>query len=133
MRRGSQPLGTLQVKASNGNRSSQAQPTPVVKFVAPGPTVDTHTPGTPVRYPTALAMNPADVSLAVRTNSTELRRSASINGRTGPLGTPKTQRTSASSNARAIKSLLFNERSSSRIGEIGWEDRDPKSSICYSR
>jgi hypothetical protein len=52
-------------------------------------------------------MNPADVSLAVRTNSTELRRNASINGSTGPLGTPKTQRTPISSKARAIKSPLF--------------------------
>src|SRR6185312_425325 len=109
MRRSSHALGTLQVKASTGNRSSQAHPTPVVKLVAPGPTVDTHTPGMPVRYPTALAMNPADVSLAVRINSTELRRSASISGNTGPLGTPKTQPTPASFNARAIKSLLFND------------------------
>src|SRR6476620_12230067 len=122
MRRRSQPLGTLQVNASTGNRSSHAQPTPVVKLVAPGPTVDTHTPEIPVRYPATLAMNPADVSLAVRTNSTELRRSASINGRTGPLGTPNTQRTPASSNARAIKSLLFNEWSWSRIA-LATEDR----------
>ena len=39
----------------------------------------------------------------------------------------------STSNVRAIKSLLFNERSSTRIGEIGWKIGDPKSSICYSR
>src|SRR5205823_11052836 len=37
---------------------------------------------------------------------TELRRSESMSGSTGPLGTPKTQRTPACSRVRTIKSLL---------------------------
>src|SRR5687767_14432696 len=107
MRRPSQALETLHVSANTGARSSQAQPTPVVRLVAPGPTVETQTPGLPVRYPTTDAINPADVSLAVRMNSRELRRNESISGRTGPLGTPKTQRTPAFSSVRTMTSLLF--------------------------
>src|SRR5918995_6564979 len=107
MRRPSQSLETLQVIASTGARSNQAQPTPVVRLVAPGPTVETQTPGRPVKYPTAEAMKPADVSLAVRTNCTELWRNDSIRGSTGPLGTPKTQRTSAFSSMRTIRSQFF--------------------------
>ena len=38
---------------------------------------------------------------------TWLNNSWSINGNTGPLGTPKTQRTPACSSARTIASLLF--------------------------
>src|ERR671913_1336871 len=107
MRRPSQALETLQVSASTGARSSQAQPTPVVRLVAPGPTVETHTPGRLVRYPITDAIKPADVSLAVRTNSMELRRNDSISGRTGPLGTPKTQRTPAFSSMPTIRSQFF--------------------------
>ena len=68
--RRSQGLETLQVKASTGAESSQAQPTPVVRLVAPGPTVAAQAPGTPVSWPTVVAMKPAEVSLAVSTNST---------------------------------------------------------------
>src|ERR671910_3246383 len=107
MRRPSQALETLQVSASTGARSSQAQPTPVARLVAPGPTVETQAPGWPVKYPITDAINPADVSLAVRMNSIELRRNESISGRTGPLGTPKTQRTPAFSSMPTMTSLLF--------------------------
>jgi hypothetical protein len=116
----------------------------VVRFVAPGPTVEAHTPGMPVKYPTAVAIKPADVSLAVRTKSIELRRSASISGNTGPLGTPKTQRTPACSSAWTIASLLFMithdvycafarnlQEYRSRIEDRGWQLSilDPPSSI----
>src|SRR5688500_11168820 len=107
MRRPSQALETLHVIANTGARSSQAHPTPVVRLVAPGPTVETQTPGRPVKYPTTDAINPADVSLAVRMNSMELRRNDSISGSTGPLGTPKTQRTPAFSSMRTIRSQFF--------------------------
>src|SRR6185369_17516393 len=107
MRLSSHAEPTLHVIANSGARSNQAHPTPVVRLVAPGPTVETHTPGTPVRYPTVLAMNPAEVSLAVSTKSIELSRNASINGSTGPLGMPNTQRTPALSSVRTIRSLLF--------------------------
>src|SRR5688572_25550312 len=112
MRRPSQALETLHVSASTGARSSQAQPTPVVRLVAPGPTVETQQPGRPVKDPTTDAINPADVSLAVRMNSMELRCNDSISGRTGPLGTPKTQRTPAFSSMPTTTSLLFISHSS---------------------
>src|SRR5437870_5449336 len=91
-----------------GERSSQAPPTPVARLVAPGPTVDAQTPGIPVRRPTASAINAAEVSLAVRMYSTFLlARRASIKGRTGPLGTPKTQRIPAFSKILVTNSTLF--------------------------
>src|SRR5918995_4055921 len=114
MRRPSLALETLQVSASTGARSSQAQPTPVVRLVAPGPTVETQTPGRPVRYPITEAIKPAEVSLAVKTNSMELRCNDLISGRTGPLGTPKTQRTPAFSSMPTMTSLLFISHSSCR-------------------
>src|SRR5918994_7153826 len=107
MRRSSHALATLHVMAMTGARSSQAQPTPVVRLVAPGPTVETQTPRWPVRYPITEAIKPAEVSLAVKTNSMELRCNDSISGRTGPLGTPKTQRTPAFSSMPTMTSLLF--------------------------
>ena len=94
------------MKASTGAESSQAQPTPVVRLVAPGPTVAAQAPGTPVSWPTVVAMKPAEVSLAVSTNSTGLRPRASISGSTGPLGMPKTQRTPACSSMRTMVSTL---------------------------
>src|SRR5688572_10251217 len=107
MRRSSHGVSTLQVMAMTGARSSQAAPTPVARFVAPGPRVETQTPGTPVRAPTVEAMKPAEVSLAVRTKSTGLGRNASISGRTGPLGTPKTHRTPARSSILTMSSTFF--------------------------
>ena len=98
---------TLQVMAITGARSNHAAPAPVARFVAPGPTVAMQTPGTPVIAPTVVAMKPAEVSLAVRTYSMRLSRIASIRGRTGPEGTPKAQRTPASSSMRTISSALF--------------------------
>ncbi len=107
MRRLSMCEGTLQVMAMTGARSSQAAPTPVARLVAPGPTVAMQTPGTPVMAPTVVAMKPAEVSLAVRTYSMRLLRIASIRGRTGPEGTPKAQRTPASSSISTMSSALF--------------------------
>src|SRR5215467_2392680 len=118
MRRSNHFVATLQVMARTGDRSNQAQPTPVVRLVAPGPTVEAHTPGTPVRYPTVAAMNAADVSLAVSTNSTELCRSASMSGKTGPLGMPKTQRTPACSNTRTMRSTFFINQLGVRVRRI---------------
>src|SRR5262249_25044820 len=74
------------------------------RFVAPGPTVATHTPGTPVRWPTVAAMKPAEVSFVVNTNLMSLCRSASMSGSTGPLGIPNTQRTPASASRRTRSS-----------------------------
>src|SRR5258705_11557646 len=82
-------------------------------------------------------MNPADVSLAVRTNWMGLCLSASISGNTGPLGTPKTQRTPASCNVRTMTSLLFmidvGACFSSMIEDRRIEDGDPLFSILYLR
>ena len=70
----------MQVIASTGAQSSHAQPTPVVRLVAPGPRVAAQAPGVPVSWPTVVAMKPAEVSLAVNTNSTGLRPRASMSG-----------------------------------------------------
>jgi len=107
MRRSSHGVGTLHVIAMTGAPSSHAQPTPVAMLVAPGPRVERQTPGVPVRLPTAVAMKPADVSLAVSTYETDVFSRAFISGNTGPLGTPKTHCTPASSNVFAIKSTFF--------------------------
>ncbi len=107
MRRSSHRVGTLHVMAMSGAQSSHAHPTPVDMLVAPGPSVERQTPGVPVRLPMALAMKPAEVSLAVRTYLTDVRSSASISGSTGPLGTPKTHLTPAASSERAMRSTFF--------------------------
>ena len=107
MRRSSHGVGTLQVMAITGAPSSQAAPTPVARLVAPGPRVETQTPGVPVRAPMVDAMKPADVSFAVSTYSIELPRSASISGRTGPLGIPKAYLTPACSSMRTMSSAFF--------------------------
>jgi hypothetical protein len=57
----------LQVSASSGERSSQALPTPVVRFVAPGPSVAMQKPGAPVRRPITSAAKAAEPSCAVST------------------------------------------------------------------
>ena len=115
MRRSSHGVGTLHVMAMSGAQSSHAHPTPVAMFVAPGPRVERQTPGVPVRLPTALAMKPADVSLAVSTYLTDVRSSASMRGSTGPLGTPKTHLTPADSSVRAMRSTFFMFRSTPRF------------------
>ena len=97
----------MQVIAMTGAPSSHAQPTPVAMLVAPGPRVERQMPGVPVRLPTAVAIKPADVSLAVSTYETDVFSRALMRGKTGPLGTPKTHCTPASSNVFAIKSTFF--------------------------
>ena len=51
--------GICAVTASIGARSSQAFATPVTRLVAPGPSVDAQTPGTPVICPTTCAIHAA--------------------------------------------------------------------------
>ena len=70
--------GTTSVKAMHGSRSRRAHPTPVLRFVAPGPNVPKHAPGTPVSRPQTVAMKPPAASLLTRTNWTRLRRQASM-------------------------------------------------------
>jgi hypothetical protein len=68
MRRSNQGVATLQVTASTAERSNQAEPTPVVRLVAPGPSVDTQTPGASDKVPTVAAIKAAELSLAVSMN-----------------------------------------------------------------
>ena len=56
--------------AINGDSSSHAPPTPVDKFVAPGPKVETQIPGILLNLPEVSAINAALVSLAVKTKLT---------------------------------------------------------------
>ena len=78
--------GSWPVNASSGPRSSHACATPVTRFVAPGPSVPTHTPGTPVALAIASAMNAAGVSCLVSTNSRPASRKPSMRSTTSPPG-----------------------------------------------
>ena len=90
-----------------GDRSSQAQPIPVARLVAPGPSVAMHKPGTPVIRPVTSAAKPAEPSWAVSTNSTPPLRIASISGNTLPLGMPKPRSIPAALRVATIRSALF--------------------------
>src|SRR5260221_534164 len=68
---------------------------PVTRFVAPGPSVARHAPGTPVLLDIASAMNAAPVSCRARTNSRPASRKPSMRSTTSPPGWPKTWRTPA--------------------------------------
>ena len=60
------------VIATSGARSRNASATPVTRFVAPGPRVARHRPGSPVSRPWMFAMNAAASSCRVNMNRTEL-------------------------------------------------------------
>src|SRR5262245_12259996 len=90
-----------------GERSSQAEPTPVARLVAPGPRVAIARPGAPIRRPLTSAAKPAEPSWAVSTNATPPLRMASIRGSTFPLGMPKPWRMPAALRLATIRSALF--------------------------
>src|SRR6266571_449226 len=81
------------VIATSGARSRKASATPVTRLVAPGPSVARHTPAWPERRPETSAMNAAAPSWRVRTNRTELPRSASMSSRFSSPGMPNAKRT----------------------------------------
>ena len=109
MRRPSCSVTRLQVSAIIGERSRKAQPTPVARFVAPGPSVAMARPGRPVMRPVTSAAKPAEPSWAVRTKSTPPLRIASISGSTLPLGMPKPRSMPAALRVATIRSALFIE------------------------
>src|SRR5947209_8881945 len=84
--------------AISGERSSQALPTPVVRLVAPGPSVAMQSPGAPVMRPVTSAAKPAEPSCAVSTT---------ISGSTLPLGMPKPRVTPFAFSVAMIRSALF--------------------------
>src|SRR3990172_9157234 len=86
---GSSRPDTCAETARTGDRSRKALATPVTRFAAPGPTVETHTPGTPVICPVTSAMNAALASCAMRWNSIPTRRQASTKSTISPPGWPK--------------------------------------------
>ncbi len=92
------------VKASTGTRSSHALPTPVVRFVAPGPSVERHAPGRPVSRAHTSAMKPAQPSCVTSTNSTPVPSIARMNRMFCPPGQPKTYRIPARSSSRTTTS-----------------------------
>ena len=110
MRRPSWSVLRLQVMAMSGERSSQALPTPVVRLVAPGPSVAMQRPGFPVMRPVTSAAKPAEPSCAVSTKSTPPFRIASISGSTLPLGMPKPRSMPAAFRVATMRSALFMER-----------------------
>ena len=93
--------------AISGERSSQALPTPVVRLVAPGPSVAMQSPGLPVMRPVTSAAKPAEPSCAVSTKSTPPLRIASISGSTLPLGMPKPRSMPAAFSVATMRSALF--------------------------
>ena len=93
-----------------GERSSQAQPTPVARLVAPGPSVAMQRPGAPVMRPVTSAAKPAEPSCAVSTKSMPPLRIASISGSTLPLGMPKPRSMPAAFRVATIRSALFIDR-----------------------
>ena len=106
MRRPSWSVLRLQVMAIIGERSRNAQPTPVARLVAPGPGRDAK-PGRPVIRPVTSAAKPAEPSCAVSTNSTSPFRIASISGSTLPLGIPNPRLIPAAFSVATIRSALF--------------------------
>src|SRR2546428_5095936 len=106
-RRPSCAVGRLQVSGSSGERSSQAWPTPVVRLVAPGPSVAMQSPGAPVRRPMTSAANAAEPSWAVSTYGSRPTRMASSRGSTFPLGMPKPWLTPAARSVSTMSSALF--------------------------
>ena len=90
-----------------GERSSQALPTPVVRLVAPGPSVAMQSPGALVMRPVTSAAKPAEPSCAVSTKSMPPLRIASISGSTLPLGMPKPRSIPAAFSVATIRSALF--------------------------
>src|SRR5215475_3513260 len=107
MRRPSWSLLMLQVMAIIGERSRKAEPTPVARLVAPGPSVAMHSPGLPVMRPLTSAAKPAEPSCAVSTKFTPPLRIASMRGSTLPLGMPKPRVIPAALSVATIRSALF--------------------------
>ena len=82
-------------------------PTPVVRFVAPGPSVAMQSPGAPVSRPMTSAANAAEPSWAVSTYGSPPARMASSSGSTLPLGMPKPWLTPAARSVATMSSALF--------------------------
>ena len=116
----SAPLGIWAVNTASGARSRKALATPVTRLVAPGPSVETHTPATPLIWPITWAIVAALDSWPARTNRRSWRRQASIRARTSPPGSPKTNSTPHPANASAIASAWLAMRdSTNRVGLRG--------------
>jgi len=87
--------------AMSGERSRNAFATPSVRFSAPGPSVETHTPGLRSIWPLASAMNAATASWRTRMNSMPTFRAASMKSRISPPGRPNIRSTPASRSVAA--------------------------------
>src|SRR5262245_43534424 len=72
----------------SGERSRYAMATPSVRFIAPGPSVETHTPGFRSIWPETSAMKAATASWRTRTKSMPTFRAASMKARISPPGKP---------------------------------------------
>jgi len=77
------------VSATSGARSMLASATPVMRFVAPGPSVARHTPALPVSRPYTSAMNAAPCSWRVMTKRMDEPSKASSRSMFSSPGTPK--------------------------------------------
>src|SRR5262245_30954392 len=95
----------------SGERSRNALATPSVRFIAPGPSVETHTAGLRASCPAASAMNAATASCRTRMNSMPTFRAASMKSRISPPGRPNIRSTPASRSVVAS--------TSAQVGMIG--------------
>src|SRR5581483_1722469 len=108
-----------------GERSRNAFATPSVRLTAPGPSVDTHTPGLRSICPLASAMNAATASWRTRMNSMPTARAASMKSRISPPGRPYIRSTPAS------RSVLAS--TSAHVGMTGEYNRAPMAHADHSR
>src|SRR5262245_44172320 len=101
---GAAAVDIVAVIAMSGERSRYALATPSVRFIAPGPSVDTQTAGWRAICPAASAMNAATASWRTRTNSIPTFRAASMKSRISPPGRPNIRSTPASRSVAASTS-----------------------------
>src|SRR5580700_5081517 len=96
----------VSVIAISGERSRKACATPLTILAAPGPRVERHIPGLPVRSPQVAANIAPATSCFIRRNRICRWRAASISSTDSPPGCPTMNGVPASLNALAITSTV---------------------------
>src|SRR5580700_2821452 len=114
----------VSVIAISGERSRKACATPLTILAAPGPRVERHIPGLPVRSPQVAANIAPATSCFIRRNRICRWRAASISSTDSPPGCPTMNGVPASLNAVASTStvvvILEASRVSSRLQVTGF-------------
>src|SRR5438105_2128974 len=102
------------VIATTGARSRFASATPVMRLVAPGPSVARHTPARPLRRPQTSAMNAAPCSCRHGMKRMPESTSPSVKASVSSPGSPKTVSTPSLARHRTRSSAAFTSRSAAR-------------------